>query len=305
MKCRHIGRVWTGRLYLLLVHALTAMAAPVAAAPEPLADAAMQLQAQHALLRASLAQNAFHRPLVLQSGEQSQGLQGDIYAEMAFAFDDVRAALQMPAQWCEVMILHINTKYCRAVSGPDGVVLNVFIGTKKPQELAQAARLDFKFTLVSASPDYFEVLLAAPVGPLGTSDYRIRLQAVALPQQRTFLHLTYAYGVNLLGRIAMQTYLATTGADKVGFTMMDSVPGAPPAWVDGVRGLVERNTMRYYLAIDSYFQAAPAPPAVQLAQRLQSWFSATEAYSRQLHETDRAAYLQMKQAEHQRQQASP
>ena len=63
--------------------------------------------------------------------------------------------------------------------------------------------------------------------------------------------------------------------------------------------------MRYYLAIDSYFQAAPAPAAARFEQRLQSWFSATEHYARQLHELDRAAYLEMKHAEYQRQQTSP
>ena len=89
------------------------------------------------------------------------------------------------------------------------------------------------------------------------------------------------------------------------FALKNSTAGVAPALIDGVRGLVERNTMRYYLAIDSYFQAAPAPPAAQLEQRLQSWFSATEAYPRQLHEADRPAYLEMKHAEYNRQQTSP
>ena len=75
-----------------------------------------------------------------------------------------------------------------------------------------------------------------------------------------------------------------------------------PDYVAGVRGLVERNTMRYYLAIDSFLESAAAPPQAQLEQRLQSWFSAVERYPRQLHEVDRDAYLQMKYAEFARQQ---
>ena len=286
---------------LLLGAALPAWATVAA----PGADPAKALNSQYSRLRAQLAQNVFQQPLVLQSSETAQGLQGDIYAEMAFGFDVVSAALRQPDQWCEVMILHINTKYCRADSTPAGALLNVNIGKKTPQELAQSSRLAFSFNVLAATPAYFEVLLDAADGPLGTSDYRIRLEAIALPQQRTFLHLTYAYSVNLLGRLAMQTYLATVGAGKVGFTLTDNTVDTPPALIDGVRGLVERNTMRYYLAIDSYFQAAPGAPDVQLNQRLQSWFSATETYSRQLHETDRAAYLEMKHAEYQRQQASP
>ena len=44
-------------------------------------------------------------------------------------------------------------------------------------------------------------------------------------------------------QMAMQTYLATLGRGKSGFTS------------GGIRGEVERNTMRYYLAIDSYLAA--------------------------------------------------
>jgi hypothetical protein len=45
-----------------------------------------------------------------------------------------------------------------------------------------------------------------------------------------------------------------------------------------------------------------AAPAVQLERRLQSWFTATERYPRQLHEINRDEYLVMKRAEHSRQQ---
>lgn len=269
------------------------------------AEAATTLHSQYSHLRERLAQSVFQQPLVLLSHETEHGLQGDIYAEMAYPFDVVSAALLQPEQWCEVMILHINTKYCQAVSAPTGTRLNVNIGTKGPQALGQSARVGFRFSVPKATADYFLVLLNAAEGPFGTSDYHIRLEAIAIPQQRTFLHLTYAYSVNLLGRLAMRTYLATVGADKVGFTLVDGSADAAPMLIGGVRGLVERNTMRYYLAIDSYFQAAPGAPAAQLEQRLQSWFSATETYPRQLHETDRAAYLEMKHAEYQRQQASP
>jgi hypothetical protein len=77
-----------------------------------------------------------------------------------------------------------------------------------------------------------------------------------------------------------------------------------PAWIDGVRGVVERNTMRYYLAIDSYLANSQQPPAERYERSLQSWFTATEKYPRQLHELDRPAYLEMKRAEHVRQQTA-
>jgi hypothetical protein len=78
-----------------------------------------------------------------------------------------------------------------------------------------------------------------------------------------------------------------------------------PDYIGGVRGVVERNTMRYYLAIDAFLSARRALPEAQFEQRLQAWFSAVERYPLQLHEVDRLAYLEMKRAEQQRQQAMP
>ncbi|MDP3827951.1 MAG: hypothetical protein Q8Q74_15470, partial [Polaromonas sp.] len=80
--------------------------------------------------------------------------------------------------------------------------------------------------------------------------------------------------------------------------------GGEKTYVDGLRGAVERNTMRYYLAIDAYMASLSAPPADQLEKRLQQWFDATERYPRQLHEIERTAYLTMKRSEHRRQQAA-
>jgi hypothetical protein len=62
--------------------------------------------------------------------------------------------------------------------------------------------------------------------------------------------------------------------------------------------------MRYYLAIDAYLSAVGVPPAQQLDRRLDTWFTATERYPRQLHEVERDEYLTMKHSEYQRQQTA-
>jgi hypothetical protein len=119
------------------------------------------------------------------------------------------------------------------------------------------------------------------------------------------LHLTYGYAAGFIGRVAMNTYLGTLGQGKVGFTETDTPAGGPPRYIDGVRGLVERNTMRYYLAIDSFLAATQAPVSEQFEKRLQSWFTASAQYPKQLHEMDRAQYLTMKRAENLRLQTLP
>jgi hypothetical protein len=102
----------------------------------------------------------------------------------------------------------------------------------------------------------------------------------------------------------MQTYLATLGSRKVGFTLTGTQPGGQPEHIGGMPGVVERNTMRYYLAIDAYLAALAAPPRLQLQKRLQGWFSATEQYPRQLREVDRTAYFDMKRGEYLRLQTA-
>jgi len=265
-------------------------------------DPGAALRIKYADLSEQLRQNQFKRPLVLESVELSNGLKGDIYGVVDYPFDVVKAALNDPDNWCDVMILHINTKYCRAVAGPAGTTLKVNIGKKTPEELADARRVDFIYRVAASSADYLDITLDAKDGPLGTSDYRMHLEAVALRSDKTFLHLTYAYSVNFGGRLAMQTYLATVASDKVGFTVTGKGPDGASAFIGGVRGVVERNTMRYFLAIDAFLDSTRAAPAVQLEQRLQSWFTAVEQYPRQLHEVERPAYLEMKRAEVARQQ---
>jgi len=287
-----------GWLTCLLLVCATGGACAATTSAEPMAA----LRAKYASLADPLRQNQFKRPLVLDSAETQNGLQGDIYAIVDFPFATVSAGLSNPEHWCDVMLLHINTKYCHAMVGLSGTTLKVNIGKKTPEDLASTSRVEFNYNVAAAAPDYLEVALDAKEGPLGTSDYRILLEAMTLPNARTFLHLTYSYAMNFSGRLAMQTYLGTVGSDKVGFTVSGTRADGQADYIGGVRGLVERNTMRYYLAIDSFLGAVGVAPAAQLEHRLQSWFTAVERYPRQLHEMDRGAYLEMKRAENSRQQ---
>jgi hypothetical protein len=265
-------------------------------------DSGAALRERYASLGERLRTNPFGLPLVLDSTETANYLQGDVYAVVAYPLSVVSAGLGNPDHWCDVMILHINTKYCHAVAGPSGTTLNVNVGSKKPEELAESVRIEFKFSAAVATPDHVEFALDAKDGPLGTSNYHIRLEAVALPKARTFLHLTYSYAISLAGRLAMKSYLGTVGSTKVGFTVNGKGADGQADYIGGVRGLVERNTMRYYLAIDSFLGATDSAPEARLEHSLQSWFTAVERYSRQLHEMDRETYLEMKRTEYRRQQ---
>lgn len=293
-------RVWlTSVLFACVGAGLVAAAQPDAKADT---NPAAALRASYTALREQLSDNQFQRPLYLDSLESSRDLKGDIYALVDYPFANVSTALNDPAHWCDVMILHINTKYCRASTTNARTVLMVSIGKKVDQPVDDAYRVEFAYRVAAATPDYFAVQLNAESGPLSTSDYRIQLEATPLESGRTILHLTYSYAYGLAGRLAMQAYLATLGHGKVGFTIIGKQANGQPEYIDGVRGVVERNTMRYFLAIDAYLGALATSHPEQFEKRLQSWFTSTERYARQLHEVDRTAYLDMKRREYQRQQ---
>jgi hypothetical protein len=65
-----------------------------------------------------------------------------------------------------------------------------------------------------------------------------------------------------------------------------------------MRGAIERNVMRYYLAIDAHLASLSAAPQQQLEKRLETWFDSSERYARQLHEMDRSQYIAMKRDEY-------
>ena len=105
----------------------------------------------------------------------------------------------------------------------------------------------------------------------------------------------------MMAQIAMKAYLGTVGRNKIGFTLVSDGPNVQPQPVGGMRGVVERNTMRYYLAIESYLGALSAPPAQRAEKSFRDWFDATESYPQQLHEMEQSEYMAMKRKEYQRQ----
>jgi hypothetical protein len=287
------------RLLLALPLCLGLLAAAWGQTSQALGPAA--LRDKHLALAPRLANNQFHGPLYLESVEDTAQLEGDIYAVVDHPFAVVNAALSDPAHWCDILLLHLNNKYCR-VTGQEGAAqLELRIGRKHDQPVAEASPVLFSFRTVAARPDYLDVELEAPEGPMDTRDYRMLLEAIPLTDGRSFIHMRYSFGYGRAGRLAMRLYLATVGRGKVGFTTTGGSAGGEPALIGGVRGLVERNTMRYYLAIEAYLDGLSAPPAQRLDKSLEAWFAGTEKYPRQLHEIERTAYLEMKRREYQRQ----
>ncbi|HXF80271.1 MAG TPA: hypothetical protein VN598_15495 [Usitatibacter sp.] len=261
------------------------------------AQDAASLHAHYLAIRPELADNPFERPVSIQSTETGDSLKGDVYAVVAHPYSVVGAALQGMDHWCDILMLHLNVKDCEPRgSGADSRLI-LAVGRRSNQPVQDAYHLDFAYRLAASTPGYLEVLLDANSGPLGTSDYRIVLEAVPIDSSSSFVHMSYSYAYGLAARLAMQGYLATIGRDKVGFSVVGRNTDGTPAFIGDVRGVVERNTMRYFLAIDAYVGAFSLPPDAQPEKRLHDWFAAAELYPRQLHEVERDEYLSLKRAQ--------
>lgn len=289
---KYVMRWMAAALLAMSLAGLAQAAAPLGAAT---------LRARHASLAHELANNPFGGPVVLQSQEASRRIEGDVYAVVDHPFAAVQAALSDPGRWCEILILHLNTKHCRRADGAGGTRVELRVGKKQPQAISSATLLAFGWKAPVARADYMSVQMDAADGPYDTRDYQLMAEAVPLDANRTFLHMGYALSHGAASEFAMKMYLGTLAQDKVGFTR---VRGGDDGFIGGMRGVVERNTMRYYLAIDAYLDSLALPGDEQLETRLQAWFDATERFPRQLREVPRDDYLRMKRAELQRLTAS-
>jgi hypothetical protein len=250
-------------------------------------------------MREQLAASPMGRPLVVESAELPEGMRGEVLAVVAHPLQQVVQALAKPSNWCPILLLHIDNRRCDLSKGEEGaatLALGVVRRYDHPPE--SAFMLSLQMQVDESTPDYLRVDLRSDNGPMGTRSHRVLVEAVALPDAAgTFLHLRYSYEHNTLARIASQAYLATFGWHKVGFSTVGTEPSGGPEYIRGLRGLVERNAVRYFLAVDAYLDAMRAPPTRQATRRMEAWYDSAERYSLQLHETDKATYMALKRGD--------
>jgi hypothetical protein len=251
------------------------------------------LRTQYESRQAALAKSPFRRPLLLESSASADAPHGEVFAVLDQPFGEVEAALRRPERWCEVLTLQTNVKRCE----PSAETLRVAIVRKSDQPVDQAFQVDFRYAVPAASGDYLSVKLQAANGPVGTRDYRLALEAVPVGARQTFVHMSYSYAASMSARMATSAYLASAGRSKIGFTVSGHDDGGQPVYVGGMQGVAERNTMRYFLAIEALLHTLSAAEAQRLDTRLRDFHAAIEKYPRQLHELSLDDYLAMKRKE--------
>lgn len=291
---------------VLFAIALLIMLLPGAAAAQvQAAQGQAELQQQYERMRPQMEKSAFGRPLLLESAQSDSHVQGDIYTRLDQPFDTLRTALSRPENWCAIFILHLNNKYCGVAQNQGRPQLVLKVGKKEYEALSSAHTMKLAFQLTASGKEFFEARMSAPQGPMSTRNYQVVLSAMPIGPGQSFMHMRYSYSYGRLGQFAMDAYLSTAGRDKIGFTRSGLNSQGKPEYVQGYRGVIERNAMRYYLAIDAFLAAQSQPPDQRSERALTRWFDGTEQYAPQLHEISRGDYLDMKRRELSRARETP
>ncbi len=271
---------------------------------------ATALAAVHRSLAPSLADSPFEVPLLVQATLDGHRVRGDVHAVLAQPFESLERALTSPEAWCDIVTLHFNMKSCRRATptgfgaqGRVGVPLSIETARKLYISPQGRSRMTYWLDGSGSRPGFLHQTLAAAKGPLGVRDILIEFEAIGLPDGSSFVHLNYAYTAGWAVRLATRTYLATLGRKKVGFTLVGHSPDGEPIYVRGEVGAVERNALRYHLAIAAYLDTLGAAEPDRFEARIARWFDLSERHRRQLFEMPRDEYLEIKRHERRDQEA--
>lgn len=211
--------------------------------------------------------------LRIESSQENDLLFGRLVGIMDRPFTDVQAALAGPDGWCAVLILDPNIHACRVA----GFTVEATLGDS-------ATPVTFEYVASDTAAGYAASKLAAAEGPLGTRDYTVTFEAAPLTPDRTLVQLMFSQRFGLTARLAMAAYFTTTGRKKVGFTVVDRDAQGRPVYVGDLRGGIERNLARYFLAIEANAASRTMAAAQQPEARVRAWIAGTERYPAQLRE---------------------
>jgi len=287
-------------LLCILAASILLSAGSASAVAKPRQGADLLLDTYHRNM-AQLGKNSFGLPLIVESFERGDRVNVDVYGIFDFPFSSVVNMLKVPANWCDIVSLHLNVKACTYKEEPGAELLTFYIGRKVYQPPEDARQVLYRYRIVDHQKGYLDIILNADTGPFGSKDHRMRFEALPLDGERTFVHVSYAYSDSAALRLAAKVYFSTLGRSKVGFTVTGTDRNGKPVYIGGPRGSIERNAVRYYFAIQTFMNSMRYPEGNRFSMRTSEWYDLTSRYRRQLFELDKNEYLTFKSTEHKNQ----
>lgn len=238
--------------------------------------------------------------LSIASHEKSRRLDIKVYGIVDQPFSKVSAVLSDPAVMCDFLILNLNIKTCTYAQDKQRTELVIYVAGKNYSPLYRAMEINPYFELQKKNNQYMRVLMASRKSRWALYDYSVIVEATALGNA-TLLRFTSKYHASHINMAATLAYLKTFARNKVGFTVVGHNELGEPKYIQGMRGVIERNAVRSYLALQAYLETSNTPEKKRFDSRLRRWFKLTDAYPRQLHEMELQSYLDNKHREYRNQ----
>lgn len=258
----------------------------------PWASSADDLAAHYRELTANIESNPFNAPVAVQSGEQGDTVSAEVHGVLDQPFAVVADVLGEAQSWCSFMTLSLHIKACTWT--PATSTITLYVGTKDYQTPDEAYEVQYRFK-ANREPEHIVVELDSSHGPMGAKRNRIAVEAMSMNGE-TILHFTSSIEMSTVSRLATATYLATLGRHRIGFSMVEDGEGKKTP-VKGVKGMIERNAMRYYLALQTHIEQRKEPETLRFERSINAWFDLTERYHDQLYEVSREKYIENKKSE--------
>ena len=259
-------------------------------------SARARLHEKYHAIAQQLHNNTFRHPIVIESDENNGHMRGDIYSLMEHPFARASKNLTQAENWCEVVPLHLNVKACTYSKRKFKTQLTFYSGRKYYDPPGRTFRLRYDYAVVALQNDYFKIQLTADSGPLHTENYLILFEAIP-HADGTFIHFSYSYRYKLMARMANTAYLVGLGNRKVGFSVVGTDKKGKPKYIRGIKGIIERNAVRYFLAVDAFLDTLDIPVEQRFEQRIARWYDLTNLYPTQLYELQKQDYLRYKRKE--------
>ncbi len=233
-------------------------------------------------------------PFYLESSMSQNVSHVDIYGAIKYPFDIVENGLQLPTNWCDIVLLHTEVRACTYKKVDDTWLLTLYTVKKFQDPLEDAYQMKFEYHVIAEQLGFFAISLSAPEGPFSTKDHQIGLEVLPLDKGRTFIHLRYSFRYSPLGYFLMKTYFSIFGGGRIGFSVIDTDREGNPVYVGGLRGAIESDVVRYYLAILAYVDTLKIPIEQRFEKRMSQWYDLTARYKRQLFKMEKEKYLTYK-----------
>lgn len=261
------------------------------------------LNKRYYAIKKYLDQSQFETPIYIHSSLSKQSLKGEVYGLIHnpdITFEQLGKAFANYKNWCEFIPLHLNVKACIYQRINKRRYLTFYVGRKFYQAPEDVYRVRYRFRLVTMTKGYFNVVLNAPYGPAGTSNYLLQLEVMKVEDMILFRVIS-SYTPSRRSRFGTSIYLSTKGKNKTGFTVVGVGDDGKPVYVRGIKGIIERNVIRYFLAGKAFMATRKLPYDKRYKALLQYWFLETEKYHKQLYEMSKKQYLKAKLHERQNQ----